>query len=160
MDNSPLGPTRVDNGPLQGPRSCQQLDKDGERNHSNRKMCAPHGLITFREVRDTQGSCCRPGISWPRSGWKTILSLYPGPSLPSCSFSAANPQPQEQVPGKGCSSTAHREFDHRDLLPGTCQADCKRYRTARFCFISLLHNFYLSPPRPPYCPVSTTVGSC
>lgn len=48
MDNSPLGPTRVDNGPLQGPRSCQQLDKDMERAAAIEK-CGPARIDNLQE---------------------------------------------------------------------------------------------------------------
>lgn len=48
MDNSPLGPTRVDNGPLQGPRSSQQLDKDAERTTAIEK-CGPTQTDNLQE---------------------------------------------------------------------------------------------------------------
>lgn len=48
MDNSSLGPTRVDNGPLQGPRSCQQLDKDVERTAAIEK-CGPTQIDNLQQ---------------------------------------------------------------------------------------------------------------
>lgn len=154
LDNSALGSTKLDNGPRHGPRSCQALDKGTEGTVAIEK-CGPPRTDNLQES-EISGVLLQARYQLAKAWLENNPYPFPMPSLPSCSFSAANPQPGEQTPGKGCFSKTHRDLDHKDLLR-TCHVDSKCYRTVWFCCGG---NFHVPPSPPPYLPVSATINSC